>query len=50
VWGEKRSIRKPEENRPLERPRHRWEGHIKLCLKEMRWQAAVNMLLNLQVP
>jgi hypothetical protein len=63
--GEKRNIRRPEENIPLGRPRHIWEGNIKLYLKEMgwqgmdnsyvvkvrdNWQAVVNMPMNLQVP
>jgi hypothetical protein len=37
--GEKRnaygiSVRKPERQRPLRRPRHRWEDNIKMELKE----------------
>jgi hypothetical protein len=27
--------RKPEGNRPLRRPRHRWEGNIKMDLQEI---------------
>jgi hypothetical protein len=56
---------KPERNRPLGRPRHRWEDNIKMDLQEMecegmdwidvaqdrdRWQALVNAVMNLQVP
>jgi hypothetical protein len=51
--------------RPLGRPRHRWENNIKLDLREIgingvnwiwlaqdrvQWQAFVNMVMNLQVP
>jgi hypothetical protein len=28
---------KPEEKRPLERPRHRWVENIKLDLREIGW-------------
>jgi DNA helicase INO80 len=28
--------KKPERNRPLGRPRHRWEDNIKVILKEVR--------------
>jgi hypothetical protein len=28
-------VGKPEENRPLGRPRHRWEGNIKMGLQEV---------------
>ena len=56
---------KPEGKRPLGRHRHRWENNIKIDLQEMgcggmdwiklaedrdRWQAPVNMVMNLQVP
>jgi hypothetical protein len=55
----------PHIKRPLGRPRHRWEDHIKMDLREMgwgimdwihlaqdrnQWQALVNMVMNLQVP
>jgi hypothetical protein len=30
-------VRKPEENRPLGRPRHRWEENIKMDLKGIGW-------------
>ena len=54
-----------EENRPLGRPRHNWEDNIKMGLQEVgcgrmdridlaqdrdRWQALVNVAMNLQVP
>jgi hypothetical protein len=65
--GEKRSVKdfggKPEGNRPLELPRHKWENGIKLDLgdigweegrkcihlaqKRDQWQALVNMVMNL---
>jgi hypothetical protein len=40
--GEKRSayrifVRKPEERRPLGRPRHRWVENIKMDLREIEW-------------
>ena len=58
-------VGKPEGKRPLGRPRHRWEDNIKMDLQEVgggcgdcmelaqdrdRWQALVNMVMNLQVP
>jgi hypothetical protein len=58
-------VGKPEEKRPLGRPRHRWKDKIKLDLQEVgcgvtdwielahdrnRWQAVVNAVMNLQVP
>jgi hypothetical protein len=37
--GEKRCIQGiPEGKRPFGRPRHRWEGHIKIGLKEIGLQ------------
>jgi hypothetical protein len=57
-------VGKPEEKRPLERPRRRWEDGIKMDLGEIgwegvewihlaqdrdRWQALVNAVMNLQV-
>jgi hypothetical protein len=30
-------VRKPEEKRPLGRPRHRWEDNIKMDLEEVGW-------------
>ena len=56
---------KPEGRRPLGRPRHRWEGNIKMDLQEVgcggmdwikltqdrdRWQALVNVVMNIQIP
>jgi hypothetical protein len=30
-------VGKPEERRPFGRPRHRWEGNIKMNLIKVRW-------------
>jgi hypothetical protein len=30
-------VGKPEERRPLERPRRRWEDNIKMDLREVGW-------------
>jgi hypothetical protein len=58
-------VGKPEGNRPLGRPRHRWEDNIKVDLQEVgrggmdwiglaqdreRWRSLVNVVMNLQVP
>jgi hypothetical protein len=58
-------VGKPEERRPLGRPRHRWVDNIGMCLVEVRWgdvdgiglsqardrwRALVNLVLNLRVP
>jgi len=68
--GERRGVYKglvgkPEGDRPLGRPRRRWEDGIKLDLKEVecgvmcwieqdqdrnRWGALVNAVMNLRVP
>jgi len=55
----------PKGKRPLERPGYRWEDNIKMDLwaiginganwiqlakDRVRWQAFVNMVMNLQVP
>jgi hypothetical protein len=57
-------VGKPEEKRPLERPRRRWEDGIKMDLTESgwvgvewiplaqgrdRWRAVVNAVMNLRV-
>jgi hypothetical protein len=54
-----------EGQRPLGRPRHRWEDNIKMDLRErgidganwiqlaqyrVQWRACVNMVMNLRVP
>jgi hypothetical protein len=44
--GEKRNadrvlLRKSKAGRPLKRPRHRWEGNIKMDLKELGWESLV---------
>ena len=56
---------KPEGNRPLGRPMRRWEDNIKMDFQEVecrgmdsielakdrdRWQAVVNVVMNLWVP
>jgi hypothetical protein len=58
-------VRKPDEKRPLGRPRRRWEDNIKMDLQEVgcrgmdwiklaqdvdRWRALVNVAMNLRVP
>ena len=58
-------VGKPEGNRPLGRPRHRWEDNIKMDLQEVggncgnwmelaqdrdRWRTLVVAVRNLQVP
>jgi hypothetical protein len=68
--GEKRNayrilVCKPEEKRPLGRPRCRWVDNIKMDLREIgwdgvdwidmaqdrdQWRALVNTVLNLRVP
>jgi hypothetical protein len=30
-------VRKPEGERPLGRPRHRWESNVEMDLKEILW-------------
>ena len=69
LMGERRGVYrvlvgKPGGKRPLGRPRHRWEGNIKMDLQEVRcggtewielaqdwdrWRALVNAVLNLRV-
>ena len=58
-------VGKPEGKRPLGRPRHRWDGNIKMYLQEAvrgcgdwmelaqdrdRWRALVSTVMNLWVP
>jgi hypothetical protein len=58
-------VGKPEGKRPLWRPRHKWEGNIKMDFQEVgwgsvdwielaqdrdRWRALVNAVMNLRVP
>jgi hypothetical protein len=58
-------VGKPEERRPLGRPRRRWEDNIKIDLGEIgfgdvdwihltqdmdRWRALVNTVMSLRVP
>jgi hypothetical protein len=58
-------VGKPEEKRPLERPRRRWVDNIKMDLRELglydmdwielaqdknQWRALVNTVINLRVP
>jgi hypothetical protein len=31
-------VGKPEGKRPLGRPRHRWEGYIRIDLRELGWE------------
>jgi hypothetical protein len=31
-------VRKPDRNRPLRRPKHRWEGIIRMNFKETGWE------------
>jgi len=37
-------VEKPEEKRPLGRPRHRWEDNIKMDLQEMGWVAWTELI------
>jgi hypothetical protein len=58
-------VGKPEEKRPLGKPRHRWEDNIRMDLGEIGWGgvdwihltqdrdqfwALVNIIINLPVP
>ena len=58
-------MEKPEEKRPLGRPRHRWEDNIKMGVQEVgcgimdwielapdrdSWRALVSAAMNLRVP
>jgi hypothetical protein len=31
-------VRKPDGKRPLERPKYRWEGNIRMDLRETEWE------------
>jgi hypothetical protein len=59
------SVGKPKDKKPLGRPRRRWEGNIKMDLREtgidganwiqlvqdrVQWRACVNTVMNLRVP
>jgi hypothetical protein len=59
------SVGRPEDKRPLGRPRNKWENNIELDLREIRivganwiqlaqdrvrWRAFVNTVMNLWVP
>jgi hypothetical protein len=68
--GKKRGIYrvlvgKPEGNRPLVRPRHRWKDNINMDIQQVgcggiewiklaqdsdSWRALVNVIINLRVP
>jgi ribosome biogenesis protein Nip4 len=58
-------VGRPEERRPLRRPRRRWEDNIKMDLRKIgfgdldwihlaqdrdRWRALVNTVMSLRVP
>jgi hypothetical protein len=58
-------VGRPEDKRPLRRPRRRWEDNIKMDLREtgidgkncirlaqdrVQWRAFVNTAMNLRVP
>jgi hypothetical protein len=58
-------VGRPEERKPLGKPRRRWEDNIKIDLEEMewedvysidmtqdrdKWRALVNAVMNLRVP
>jgi len=57
-------VEKPEENRPLGRPRRKWKDNIKIDLQEVgwdidwidlaqdrdTWQAIVNTVIHFRVP
>ena len=37
-------VGKPEERRPLGRPRHRWEDNIKMDLREVGWSRGIEWI------
>jgi hypothetical protein len=39
-------VGKPEGERPLRRPRHRWEDNIRMDLRELGWEGVYWMHLN----
>jgi hypothetical protein len=54
-------VRTPEGNKPLGRPKHRWEDNNRIYFKEIEWKGVdwiwlaqdkglVNVVVNLQVP
>jgi hypothetical protein len=58
-------VGRPEDKRPLGRPRRKWEDNMKLHFREIRidgsnwiqlaqdwvqWRAFINMVMNLRVP
>jgi hypothetical protein len=58
-------VKRPEENKPLGRPKSRWEDNIKMGLQEAewkgrdwtdvaldkdKWRAFVNFVMDLRVP
>jgi hypothetical protein len=58
-------VGRPEDKRPLGRPKRRWEDNIRMDLREMgidgtnwsrlaqdrvRWRAFMNMVMNIRVP
>jgi hypothetical protein len=58
-------VGRPEDKRPLERPRRRWEDNIKMDLREIgidganwirlaqekvQWRTFVNTVMNLRIP
>jgi hypothetical protein len=60
-----RKLGKPDEKRPLERPRHRWKYNIKIDIREIgcsgmdwihlaqyrdQWRTLVNAVINLRFP
>jgi hypothetical protein len=47
-WGEEKCVQdfvgKPEGERPLGRPRHRWEDNIEMDLQEVGWRAWTGLI------
>jgi len=69
TWGGERCLqgygRRPEDKRPLGRPRRRWEDNVRTDLREIgiegpnwiqlswdrvQWRASVSTAMNLRVP